>query len=210
MIKTRLARHLSAVALSATLGVGSAQAQTSAAATPPAPRGPRGPRITAVRRAPVEALEARGANPAGPFARLNEVQRDSIVENLRSMLGIRYRWAGEKPERGVDCSGLVRYVFAKLGIDLPHSAQQLARLGAAVGRDTSEMQAGDLLVFSKKQSRRISHVGIYVGDGMMIHASSTSKQVVETPVVEYRGLLLRSVRRVFSVDSTDTRGTIRE
>lgn len=207
MIKTRLARHLSAVALSATLGVGSAQAQTFAAAAPPAPRGPR---ITAVRRAPVEALEARGANPAGPFARLNEVQRDSIVENLRSMLGIRYRWAGDKPERGVDCSGLVRYVFAKLGIDLPHSAQQLARLGAAVGRDTSEMQAGDLLVFSKKQSRRISHVGIYVGDGMMIHASSTSKQVVETPVVEYRGLLLRSVRRVFSVDSADTRGTIRE
>jgi cell wall-associated NlpC family hydrolase len=177
------------------------------AATQPAARTPR---MTPVRKAPLAAIEARGPNPAGPFARLNEVQRDSIVENLRSMLGVRYKWAGEKPERGLDCSGLVRYVFARLGIDLPHSSQQLARLGASVGRDTSEMRPGDLLVFSKKQSKRISHVGIYVGDGMMIHASSTSKQVVETPIVEYKGLLLRSVRRVFAVDSAASPSAIRQ
>jgi cell wall-associated NlpC family hydrolase len=97
-------------------------------------------------------------------------------------------------------------VFARLGIDLPHSSAQLARLGEPVARDTAEMRPGDLLVFSKPKSKRISHVGIYVGDGMMVHASSTSKQVVETPVVEYRGLTLRSVRRVFAVDSTGRGG----
>lgn len=154
-----------------------------------------------VRKSPLASLESRGSNPTGPFAKLTEVQRDSIVENSRSLLGIRYKWAGETPERGVDCSGLVRYVFLKLGINLPHSSAQLARLGAPVGKDTSEMRPGDLLVFSKKQSKRISHVGIYVGDGMMVHASSNSKQVVETPIVEYRGLALRGVRRVFAVDS---------
>lgn len=164
--------------------------------------------MTPMRKAPLAALEERGANPAGPFARLNEGQRDSIVENVRSMLGVRYKWAGEKPERGLDCSGLVRYVFGKLGIDLPHSSQQLARLGAPIERDTAEMLPGDLLVFSKKQSKRISHVGIYVGDGMMIHASSTSKRVVETPVVQYKGLLLRSVRRVFSVDTTESAAAV--
>ncbi len=157
--------------------------------------------VRAPARGPVAAIGARGANPAGPFARLNELQRDSIVENTRALLGIRYRWAGASPERGVDCSGLVRYVFAKLGIDVPHSSALLARLGAPVAKDTAEMRPGDLLVFSKLQSRTISHVGIYVGDGMMVHASSTSKQVVETPILEYKGLMLRSVRRVFTVDS---------
>ncbi len=158
-------------------------------------------RFRPVRKSPVASLKARGSNPTGPFAKLTEVQRDSIVENSRSLLGIRYKWAGETPERGVDCSGLVRYVFLKLGINLPHSSAQLARLGAPVGKDTSDMRPGDLLVFSKKQSKRISHVGIYVGDGMMVHASSNSKEVVETPIVEYRGLALRGVRRVFAVDS---------
>jgi cell wall-associated NlpC family hydrolase len=161
-------------------------------------------RVRPVASGPVEALAVRGSNPTGPFARLSESQRDSIVENTRALLGIKYKWAGVTPERGVDCSGLVRYVFAKLGIDLPHSSAQLARLGTAIGRDTSEMRPGDLLVFSKKTSRRISHVGIYVGDGMMVHASSTSRQVVETPIVEYKGLLLRSVRRVFSVDTASS------
>ena len=159
------------------------------------------------RVAPLAALQSRGANPSGPFARLTETQLDSIVENTRSLLGVRYKWAGASPERGVDCSGLVRYVFAKLGIDMPHSSAILARLGAPVAKDTAAMRPGDLLVFSKLQSRRISHVGIYVGDGMMVHASSTSKKVVETPILEYRGLLLRGVRRVFAVDSASAGGS---
>ena len=70
-----------------------------------------------------------------------------------------------------------------------------------MAHDTSAMQPGDLLVFSKKTSKRISHVGIYVGDGMMVHASSGNKAVVETPIVEYNGLRLRGVRRVVAVDS---------
>jgi cell wall-associated NlpC family hydrolase len=167
----------------------------------PAPKRASTARIRKVAKLPLEALEARGSNPRGPFARLTEVQRDSLVENSRSLLGIRYKWAGATPERGVDCSGLVLYVFAKLGIELPHSSRELARLGTSVAKDTSEMQPGDLLVFSKLRSKRISHVGIYVGDGMMIHASSGSKQVVETPILEYRSALLRGVRRVISVDS---------
>jgi cell wall-associated NlpC family hydrolase len=171
------------------------------AAATPAARGATPIRFRSAPRRPVAALAARGSNPVGPFARLTELQRDSIVENSRSMLGIRYRWAGETPERGVDCSGLVRYVFAKLGIDLPHSSGMLARLGSPVESDTSRMQPGDLLVFSRQQTRRISHVGIYVGDGMMIHASSNSKAVVETPVADFRGLRLRGVRRVFALDS---------
>jgi cell wall-associated NlpC family hydrolase len=158
--------------------------------------------IRPVAKAPLAAISERKANPRGPFARLSEVQRDSIIENSRSLLGIRYKWAGETPERGLDCSGFVRYVFKKFGLDLPHSSAILANVGQPVAKDTADMRVGDLLVFSKLTSRRISHVGIYVGDGMMVHASSTSKAVVETPVVEYRDKMnLRGVRRVFAVDT---------
>jgi chitinase len=182
-------------------------ATRSATVAPSASPAAKAPvRTTAARKrvvkAPVEALEERGPNPSGPFAKLSVLQRDSIVEHTRNLLGVRYRWAGINPARGLDCSGIVKYVFAKLGIDLPHRAAELAKLGGSVTKDTSEMQPGDLLVFGK--GKRISHVAIYVGDGMMIHASSSSKAVVETPVNKYRppgALQWRGVRRVISVDT---------
>jgi cell wall-associated NlpC family hydrolase len=202
-------RSLPVVLLALACAAAGARAQTPVSATAkgvtkstPKPKATTAPRIRAVPKTPFAGLESRGSNPTGPFAKLNEVQRDSIVENSRSLLGIRYKWAGATPERGLDCSGLVQYVFAKLGLAVPHHAADLAKLGQSVAKDTSDMRIGDLLVFSKLKSKRISHVGIYVGDGMMVHASSTSKAVVETPVVEYRDKMnLRGVRRLFAVDS---------
>ena len=198
--------RLSAVGLAALFCASVAQAQQAVKASAPskttAVKRPAPARMRAVAKGPVESIENRGVNPRGPFARLSEVQRDSIIENSRSLLGIKYKWAGATPERGVYCSGLVQYVFAKLGIDLPHHAADLAKLGSSVAKDTSDMQPGDLLVFSRMKSKRISHVGIYVGDGMMVHASSNSKAVVETPILEYSGMFLRGVRRVIAVDST--------
>jgi cell wall-associated NlpC family hydrolase len=154
------------------------------------------------RRGAVQAVTEREANPAGPFARLTSMQRDSIIEHTRSLLGVRYKWAGLNPAKGLDCSGIVKYVFAKLGVELPHRAAELAKMGDPITRDTAAMLPGDLLVFGK--GRRISHVGIYVGDGMMIHASSSSHHVVETPVVKYRpagGLQWKGVRRIVAIDS---------
>ena len=156
-------------------------------------------------RAPVKALATRGSNPNGPFAKLNVPQRDSIIEHTRSLLGTRYKWAGVTPAKGLDCSGLVKYVFAKLGVVLPHHAADLAKLGDAVTKDTAEMRPGDLLVFGK--GKRISHVGIYVGEGNMIQASSSSHRVIESPVERYRrpgGLQWKGVRRVFALDSIAT------
>jgi cell wall-associated NlpC family hydrolase len=160
---------------------------------------------TAQELAPVKALSERAVNPRGPFAKLNVPQRDSLIEHTRSLLGTRYKWAGITPEKGLDCSGFVKYVFAKLGVELPHHAADLAKLGGSVTKDTAEMKPGDLLVFGK--GKRISHVGIYVGDGNMIQASSTSRRVIETPVVRYRppgGLQWKGVRRVIELDSTAT------
>ncbi|MGA1310044.1 MAG: C40 family peptidase [Gemmatimonadaceae bacterium] len=161
-------------------------------------------RPTAAARGPVAAIGARGTNPSGPFATVNLMRpidptgRDSILALSRSLLGVRYRWAGSN-ENGVDCSGLVRYVFGALGIDLPHNAAQLSKRGTSVPADTAQMQPGDLIVFSPKKSNRISHVGIYMGNGTMLHASSFNKRVVEVPLATYRSLRLRDVRRVVAV-----------
>jgi cell wall-associated NlpC family hydrolase len=157
---------------------------------------------SAAKRA-AEAVTEREANPAGPFAILTSLQRDSIVEHARTLLGVKYKWAGLNPAKGLDCSGIVKYVFAKLGVDLPHHAATLAKMGDPIMKDTAAMLPGDLLVFGK--GKRISHVGIYVGDGMMIQASSSAHSVVETPVVKYRpagGLQWKGVRRIVALDTT--------
>ena len=164
----------------------------------PSARTAHAPRTTRA----VEAVTERQANPAGPFAILTSVQRDSIIEHTRSLLGVKYKWAGLNPAKGLDCSGIVKYVFAKLGIDLPHHAATLAKMGDPIMKDTAAMLPGDLLVFGK--GKRISHVGIYVGDGMMIQASSSAHSVVETPVVKYRppgGLQWKGVRRIVALDT---------
>jgi cell wall-associated NlpC family hydrolase len=103
--------------------------------------------------------------------------------NLRKLLtdfsltlrDIRYRHGGLDPATGFDCSGFVRYVFRhSLGQDLPHSSASQYRLGAAVTRGA--MKVGDL-VFFRTHGKRISHVGIYLGDGRFIHSPSSGKRV---------------------------------
>lgn len=79
-------------------------------------------------------------------------------------LGVPYVWGGEDPSIGLDCSGLVKIVFRKFGVDLPHYSRAQAELGASVSYD--ELQPGDLVFFG----RPIHHVGIYLGEGYFIHA----------------------------------------
>lgn len=150
----------------------------------------------------VASVLGRGANLEGPFARRGLIAADSVVERARAQVGKRYRWAAASPERGFDCSGLVKFVFRSAGVDVPHNAARIAREGEAVNPDSTPMRPGDLLMFGRGRSTRISHVGIYVGQGRMIHASTSQRRVIEAAVPS-RGssLTLRSVRRVLR-DST--------
>ena len=100
----------------------------------------------------------------------------SIVEFGKDFLGTPYSWAGMSP-RGFDCSGFTTYVFGEFGIGLSHSSEAQFKQGVAV----SELQAGDL-VFYATYSRGPSHVGIYMGDGNFIHASSGAGYVTITPM----------------------------
>lgn len=133
-----------------------------------------------------------------------DMVRDSIVTLARQQIGTPYRLGATSPERGFDCSGLVVYVMNHLGISLPRTAALQARVGQEVVRDKSQLRAGDLLTFGR--GSRISHVGIYIGNGRYIHASSGLGQVTETTVPT--STWWRGVRRLplaLFTDSTRTR-----
>jgi cell wall-associated NlpC family hydrolase len=94
-----------------------------------------------------------------------------------------------------------------LGLQLPRTAAQQARVGVAVPRDRSRLLPGDLLTFGSK--RKVSHVGIYLGEGRFIHASVKSGQVIETTFAKNALLLRRwlGARRLFAgADSTTPTG----
>ena len=157
---------------------------------------------------PLADLLSREANAEGPFAKRSMATTDSLVERARGQLGRRYRFAAASPERGFDCSGLVKYVLDAFGVDLPHNAARIARLGEAVKSDSEPLVPGDLLMFGRGRSSRISHVGIYVGDGKMIHASTSQHRVVETKVPKPgSSLKLRTVRRLLRDSTTAKRGS---
>src|SRR5215212_4115815 len=88
--------------------------------------------------------------------------RDSLVNLARNQVGLRYKWGAKQPGLAFDCSALVQWVAGLFGRAMPRTAAEQARVGVEVPRDTSALLPGDLLVFGK--GRRITHIGIYVGE----------------------------------------------
>ena len=142
-----------------------------------------------------------------PVRRFEEVSqsaltlRDSIVAIARAQVGRRYLPGGATPKRGFDCSGLVKYVLQSMHVDVPRTAIAQARIGSRIPRDTNALRPGDLLMFGKPKDG-VSHVGIYVGHGRYVHASSVAGRVIESPLNRPPSALvkvLKSVRRVLAV-----------
>jgi len=115
---------------------------------------------------------------------------ERAAKNALEAVGVPYRWGGTSPETGFDCSGLVRWAYGRLGIEVPHSSYALWSSELPVER--VRMRVGDVLVFSG-----IGHVGMYLGAGRMVHApySGTEVQVVSLASTSY-GTRLVGVRRV--------------
>jgi len=91
------------------------------------------------------------------------------------MIGVDYRFGGETPERGLDCSGLIRYVFQEVtGVTLPRTAREMSRLGDKVA--VGDLAPGDLVFFNTRRFA-FSHVGLYLGDNRFIHAPSAGGEV---------------------------------
>jgi cell wall-associated NlpC family hydrolase len=109
-----------------------------------------------------------------PVARVLQSAQDLAIYAL-GLIGVDYRYGGSSPEHGLDCSGLVRYVFQEVvGVTLPRTAREMARLGGRVA--PGDLQAGDLVFFNTRSSP-FSHVGIYLGDDRFIHAPHRGGEV---------------------------------
>jgi cell wall-associated NlpC family hydrolase len=129
-------------------------------------------RLHAQQQSPAEALTSAVApvgsssvsGPAPPAT------HSSVVAIAERYLGVPYRWGGASPSTGFDCSGFVMYVFAQIGVSLPHSSYAQYGMGSPVSRD--QLQPGDLVFFDG-----LGHEGIYVGGGSFIHAPHTGDVV---------------------------------
>lgn len=118
-----------------------------------------------------------------------------LVLSAIGLLGTPYRYGGDRPSSGFDCSGLVRYVAGSvLGVELPRRAEAISRAGVEV--QPRRLQPGDL-VFFNTLGRPYSHVGFYVGDGQFIHAPARRGEVrIETMAQPYWRNRFNGARRL--------------
>lgn len=100
--------------------------------------------------------------------------REILLYTL-SLLDIEYKFGGSNPEAGLDCSGMVAYIYKNAaGVQLPHNAAQIAALARPI--PSQQMKVGDL-VFFNTLGRSFSHMGIYIGDGKFVHAPRSNSAI---------------------------------
>ena len=121
------------------------------------------------------------------------VTRQQIVDNAKKLLGTPDVWGGSTP-KGFDCSGFVQYVMNLSGISLPRTTTEQYKVGTYVVK--SSLQPGDLVFLQNTYRSGISHVGIYIGDGKMIHASSSKGVVTSSLSSSYYTQHYYGARRV--------------
>jgi cell wall-associated NlpC family hydrolase len=144
-----------------------------------------------------------------PFARLSQSiheLRDSIVAVSKAQLGVKYKRGAESPRKGFDCSGLVQYVMAAFGAELPRTAREQATIGKKIERDIASLKPGDLLTFG--HGKRISHIGIYIGDGRFVHAPTPGSRVRIESLANTKASWWKGARRVFAFDEMPTSDSI--
>ena len=135
--------------------------------------------------------------PAGRQVSQNEA--DQLIGSAMSLLGVAYRFGGTSPTTGMDCSAFMQYIFRRtMQVNLPRTSSEQAKVGTQVSR--SALQPGDMVFFSPG-GRRISHVGMYIGNGRMVHAPRTGKNIDITSIDSgYWAKYYTTARRVSNSD----------
>ncbi|MBD1550712.1 C40 family peptidase [Pseudomonas typographi] len=138
-----------------------AAALLAACASPPPP--------VAVQAPAPRLLNAAADYPSG--------KADDVLFRAIGLVGTPYRWGGNTPTSGFDCSGLIDFVYRDAaGIALPRTTGEMLGMRAQ-SVDRSNLRSGDLVFFSTQGGRQVSHAGIYVGEGRFVHAPRTGGTV---------------------------------
>jgi cell wall-associated NlpC family hydrolase len=122
-------------------------------------------------------LASKGMNFADESIPVRQPIRDKLARAARHFLGLPYRWGGMSERRGMDCSGLVKALFATLHIDLPRTSREQFHAGENVA--VENLQAGDLIFFSS-DGMTPNHVGLYIGGSRFVHAERKAGRVIIT------------------------------
>jgi cell wall-associated NlpC family hydrolase len=109
-----------------------------------------------------------------------------VLATAQRYVGTRYRYGGELPGTGFDCSGFVQYVFGRHGVELPRTSRQQASAGQSLPDGLGALKPGDLMLFSSRGAR-VDHVAIYMGNNRILHSSAGAGGVVYDDLTTSRG-----------------------
>jgi cell wall-associated NlpC family hydrolase len=112
---------------------------------------------------------------AQAITRGKDYLREQLVKTAENFVGMPYHWGGSSAKQGFDCSGLTMAVYRLNGLELDRTAGSQYQAGKPIIREA--LQAGDLVFFTTRQDKKVSHVGIFLGQDQFIHATSTGKNV---------------------------------
>lgn len=132
----------------------------------PGPAAPRAAAPPAPRPAPATPAEHRGADGLA----------SQVVDVALQSIGTPYEWGGTDAN-GFDCSGLIRFAYGRVGVQLPRTSGDQLRVGSPVAPEPALLRPGDILGFSGNGSRKADHVGLFIGDGEFIHSGSSGVQI---------------------------------
>jgi cell wall-associated NlpC family hydrolase len=146
-------------------------------------------------------IPSQGEKPFAALSRAVLAGRDSLVSLTKQQVGLKYKYGALKPGLAFDCSGLVKWIMEAFDLQLPRTAAQQAKLGVEVPKDPALLLPGDLLFFGK--GKRVTHIGIYVGEGKYVHAANKRKGVIESEVSKALPRWWKGARRLLvAPDST--------
>ncbi len=125
--------------------------------------------------------------------------KDDVIEEVLlqaiSLMGIPYKWGGNTPTTGMDCSGFIRYLFNQtMGIELPRTVAQMSTVGKKI--NIQDIKPGDLIFFNTLRGRRNSHIGMYIGNNEFIHSPRTGDAIKITYYNSYWRSHTNGIKRI--------------
>ena len=125
---------------------------------------------SSVARLPYDVTADRAVAPAALASR-GTTYRAAVARYAKEFQGNPYKWGGNDPLNGIDCSGFVKYLYGQIGLNLPRTAAEQAFVGMPITR-FEDLQAGDRLYFWSSARGKIGHTGLYLGNNYFVHSSS--------------------------------------